>query len=104
MFTCQLTTTNATDESVALMFIQYFGLLDCGHGTPCPYSALGPLALGPWPSLLLQQLCPVFLTVLHSFLIPVGGLHLTDVSLAKEEQTHSRLTDAAADGVGKLAC
>ena len=36
-------------------------------------------------------------------LIPNGGLYLTDVRLAQQQHGEARLTDAAADGEGKLA-
>lgn len=44
----------------------------------------------------------VFSADLHILFFPAGGLNLTDVRLAEEEHTHSRLTDTAAHRKRKL--
>jgi hypothetical protein len=49
----------------------------------------------------LQQFNPRLMALLSHLLWPVGGLHLTDVSLAQKEHTHTGLSDTTTDCVGQ---
>ena len=50
-----------------------------------------------------EQFNAVLGAQLERLLGPIGGLYLADMCLAKKEHAHTRLTDTATDGVGKLA-